>query len=138
MYKRQVTVSPKRADKGDTIKITVEPEEGYEIDKIKAFDEDDEEIKLTEKADNKFTFKMPASDVDVEVSFKEKENKEEDKHVMPFIDVPANIWYRNAVQYVYCLLYTSFGTSETGGAWLSSARVVRCWVKSRNERNPYL
>lgn len=97
----EVTVSPKRADKGDTIKITVEPEEGYEIDKIKAFDEDDEEIKLTEKADNKFTFKMPASDVDVEVSFKEKENKEEDKHVMPFIDVPANIWYRNAVQYVY-------------------------------------
>src|SRR3712207_8959226 len=26
--------------------------------------------------------------------------------------------------------------SCTGGAWLSSARVVRCWVKSRNERNP--
>ncbi len=26
---------------------------------------------------------------------------------------------------------------DTGGAWLSSARVVRCWVKSRNERNPY-
>ena len=31
-----------------------------------------------------------------------------------------------------------FGASKTGGAWLSSARVVRCWVKSRNERNPYL
>ena len=29
-----------------------------------------------------------------------------------------------------------FGDRETGGAWLSSARVVRCWVKSRNERNP--
>ena len=25
---------------------------------------------------------------------------------------------------------------ETGGAWLSSARVVRCLVKSNNERNP--
>ncbi len=25
----------------------------------------------------------------------------------------------------------------TGGAWLSTARVVRCWVKSRNERNPH-
>ncbi len=24
-----------------------------------------------------------------------------------------------------------------GAAWLSSARVVRCWVKFRNERNPY-
>ena len=30
-----------------------------------------------------------------------------------------------------------FGGEKTGGAWLSSARVVRCWVKSRNERNPY-
>ena len=29
-----------------------------------------------------------------------------------------------------------FGNGKTGGAWLSSARVVRCWVKSRNERNP--
>ncbi len=26
---------------------------------------------------------------------------------------------------------------HTGAAWLSSARVVRCWVKSRNERNPH-
>ncbi len=31
----------------------------------------------------------------------------------------------------------AFGNSETGAAWLSSARVVKCWVKSRNERNPY-
>ncbi len=30
-----------------------------------------------------------------------------------------------------------FGRNPTtGGAWPSSARVVRCWVKSRNERNP--
>src|SRR5919202_1987120 len=31
------------------------------------------------------------------------------------------------------------GTREgagTAAAWLSSARAVRCWVKSRNERNP--
>jgi hypothetical protein len=29
------------------------------------------------------------------------------------------------------------GNVVTGVAWPSSARVVRCWVKSRNERNPY-
>ena len=34
------------------------------------------------------------------------------------------------------VMYFPFGASVTGGAWLSSARVVRCWVKSRNERNP--
>ena len=26
---------------------------------------------------------------------------------------------------------------KQGAAWLSSARAVRCWVKSRNERNPW-
>ena len=31
----------------------------------------------------------------------------------------------------------SSGGRCTGAAWLSSARVVRCWVKSRNERNPH-
>ncbi|XLT12002.1 hypothetical protein HN51_057692 [Arachis hypogaea] len=30
----------------------------------------------------------------------------------------------------------AFGNADTGGAWLSSACAVRCWVKSRNERNP--
>ncbi len=30
------------------------------------------------------------------------------------------------------------GSSYVGAAWLSSARVVRCRVKSINERNPYL
>ena len=34
-------------------------------------------------------------------------------------------------------LFSSAG-GNTGAAWLSSARVVRCWVKSRNERNPRL
>ena len=32
-------------------------------------------------------------------------------------------------------LFSSAGY-HTGAAWLSSARAVRCWVKSRNERNP--
>ena len=32
---------------------------------------------------------------------------------------------------------TSLRGWQDGAAWLSSARAVRCWVKSRNERNPY-
>ncbi|MCI17613.1 Ycf68 protein, partial [Trifolium medium] len=28
---------------------------------------------------------------------------------------------------------SAFGNMDKGGAWLSSAHVVRCWVKSRNE-----
>ncbi len=31
-----------------------------------------------------------------------------------------------------------FGNWNTGGVWLSSVCVVRCWVKFCNERNPRL
>jgi hypothetical protein len=34
-------------------------------------------------------------------------------------------------------LFCSNTSGKLGVAWPSSARVVRCWVKSRNERNPY-
>ena len=33
-------------------------------------------------------------------------------------------------------LFLAIDTKQ-GAAWLSSARAVRCWVKSRNERNPH-
>ncbi len=44
-------------------------------------------------------------------------------------------WARTAGQRRWKHLYPARGSSR-GAAWLSSARVVRCWVKSRNERNP--
>ena len=45
---------------------------------------------------------------------------------------PLTWWSRIAEM----LSFSSAGP-HTGVAWLSSARVVRCWVKSRNERNPH-
>lgn len=30
----------------------------------------------------------------------------------------------------------AFGNADKGGACLLSARAMRCWVKSRNKRNP--
>ena len=44
-------------------------------------------------------------------------------------------WARTAGQRRWKHRYPARGSSR-GAAWLSSARVVRCWVKSRNERNP--
>ncbi len=34
-------------------------------------------------------------------------------------------------------IWLPFGAGALGAARLSSARAVRCWVKSSNERNPY-
>src|SRR3954451_24156504 len=49
----------------------------------------------------------------------------------PYQPLTWDVWVREIGS------FSSAGV-HTGAAWLSSARVVRCWVKSRNERNPHL
>ena len=89
----KVTVSPSRADKGDTVTITVKPDTGDELDELTVTDKDGDEIKLTEKDDNKFTFKMPGSKVTVEASFKLIETEPEN----PFTDISKSDYFYDAV-----------------------------------------
>ena len=88
-----VSVSPKRAEKGDTVTITVKPDTGYELDELTVTDKNGDEIKLTEKDDNKFTFKMPGSKVTVETSFKLIETEPEN----PFTDISKSDYFYDAV-----------------------------------------
>ena len=104
-----IKVSDSKAQKGDTVTITVTPDEGYELDKLAVYDEDGDKIDLKDKGDGKFTFEMPKGDVEIEVSFAllEDETVKAD-----FADVAADAWYADAVQYVYENGMMS-GTSET-------------------------
>ncbi len=93
-----VTVSPKRAEKGDTVTITVKPDKGYELDELIVTDSKGNELDLREKGDNKFTFKMPGSKVTVEATFRAVEEIPEKPEVVnPFVDVNENAYYHDAV-----------------------------------------
>ena len=92
-----VTVSPKRAEKGDTVTITVKPNEGYELEKLVVTGKNGGEIKLTNEGGGKYTFKMPASRAEIEASFA----KIEAEPKLPFADVSSGDWYYDAVVYVY-------------------------------------
>lgn len=92
-----VTVSPKRAEKGDTVTITVKPNEGYELNKLVVTGKNGGEIKLTNEGGGKYTFKMPASRVEIEASFAKIETEPK----LPFADVSSGDWYYDAVVYVY-------------------------------------
>ena len=89
-----VKVSPRNAEKGETVTITVTPDDGYELDQLTVTDRKGNELDLTEKAGGKFTFKMPASRVEIEVSFKLVETEPE---APVFADVPADAYYADAV-----------------------------------------
>lgn len=91
----KVTVTPGRADKGDTVTIRVTPDEGYELDKLVVTDKNGENVKLISKGDGKYTFTMPGSQVTVEASFIKNDVGPADT----FVDVPVGAWYYNAVGY---------------------------------------
>ena len=91
-----VEVSPTRASKGSTVTVTVKPDEGYELDELTVTDKNGDSVKLTDKGDGKYTFKMPASKVTVEAVFTAAKVEG-----LPFTDVTSGDWFYDAVAYVY-------------------------------------
>ncbi len=87
-----VRVSPSRAGYGTTVAITVEAEDGYELDRLTVLDGSGNEIELTKVSDTKYTFRMPRGRVTVEAAFTERAEES-----LVFTDVPAGAYYRDAV-----------------------------------------
>ena len=96
-----VTVSPKKAEDGDKVTITVDPDKGYVVDAVVVTDKDGDKITVTKKSATKYTFTMPKSRVDVKVTFKAEQTEPEQPSEMPFVDVVKDAWYYPAVEYVY-------------------------------------
>ena len=95
-----VKVSPARASRGQTVTITVTPDEGYELDTLTVTDADGKAVELTDKGDGKFTFTMPRGKVSISASFKAVE-EEPQPSGLPFTDVAEGAWYYDAVSYAY-------------------------------------
>lgn len=107
----KLTVSDKRAKKGDTVTITTSPDDGYALDTVTVKDEKGKEIKLTDLGNGKFSFTMPDSKITIDAQFVEKTD-EIPVVVNPFADVKESDWFYNDVMYVYSKGIMS-GTGET-------------------------
>lgn len=92
-----VNASPSNAEKGASITITLSPDKGYKLDKLTVTDGSGKTVSTVKKSDTVYTFTMPASAVNVGVSYvKATETPSETK----FNDVSANDWFASAVDYV--------------------------------------
>ena len=94
----RVTASAAQAAQGQKITLTVLPNTGYALNALTAVDGSGKTIALTELGGDQYAFTMPASTVTVTADF---EAETPVAPQMPFTDVPAGIWYFDAVQYVY-------------------------------------
>lgn len=92
-----VNASPSSAEKGASITITLSPDKGYKLDKLTVTDGSGKMVSTVKKSDTVYTFTMPASAVNVGVSYvKADETPSKTK----FNDVSANDWFASAVDYV--------------------------------------
>ena len=88
-----VTVSPRSAEKGDSVTITVKPDRGYQLDDLAVTDKNGKELKLTDKGNGKYIFTMPSGKVKINATFtKEAEPS-------PFSDVSTSAYYYEAVKW---------------------------------------
>ena len=89
-----VTVRPTGAKEGETVTLSVAPDAGYALSAITAKDARNREVSLSRDGLNRYTFPMPASDVEVSASFVQGGG-------LPFLDVAPGDWCYDAVRYVF-------------------------------------
>ena len=86
-----VTASPAAARQGATVTLTVTPEEGYAVDEIIVTDFFGSRVDVTRNIDGTYSFVMPYSQVEVDVTFTRTEEPTR------FTDVPEGAYYYDAV-----------------------------------------
>ena len=88
-----VTANRRYAERGDTVTITVKPDDGFKLDDLTVTDKNGKELKLTDRGNGKYTFTMPAGKVEINAAFvKEVE-------ISPFSDVSTSAYYYEAVKW---------------------------------------
>ncbi len=102
----QVTIDPERAKRGDTVTITAKPESGYELGQLTVKDKSGNAVAVKKFGDGKYTFTMPASPVEVQVTFERVPSPS-----ASFADIPADAYYAKAVAWAVEKGITS-GTGE--------------------------
>ncbi len=100
-----VEVSAARAEAGATVTVYATPKEGYVLESISAVTAAGAAVDLTEVGQGRYSFVMPAAAVTIEASFvqaaDDEPQKPQEPESLPFVDVPANMWYYGAVSYAY-------------------------------------
>ena len=117
----EIRVSPSRASRGQTVTITVDPDEGYELDELVVLDSDGDEIDVKRVNSTRYTFEMPRGAVTVEASFA-RETVE-----TTFDDVGTDYWAYDEIEWAYDSGYMN-GTSASTFAPGSSISRQQVWM----------
>lgn len=121
----EVKSSHSRASQGTTVTLTVTPDEGYELASLTITKNNGDEVKFTDKGNNKFEFVMPVGSVSVKAIFRCTGSELcPSRHLT---DVLLKAWYHEAVDYVveHGIMTGTSATSFEPNTTLSRAMVAQ-------------
>lgn len=90
-----ITTNVNSADRGDVVRIYVDPDTGYVLDELKVYTGTNyrTSVKVTYVNDSTYRFTMPGDDVYITATFK--------ANGMPFVDVRRTQWFYDSIYYVW-------------------------------------
>ena len=89
----KIAVSPRYAERGERVTVTVTPDEGCELESLTVIDSRGDKLTLTDLGNGRYRFTMPARRVEVKASFVKS------VEVSPFSDVSTTAYYYEAVKW---------------------------------------
>lgn len=132
-----ISVSPSRAERGDTVTITIDPDEGYELDSLTVRDSSGDRISVERQSDTRYTFEMPSGRVTVDATFTEvAETPETPDQIGSFTDVDTDDWFADAVQYMLDNGMMNGVTDTTFGPGTTTTRGMIVTILYRLEGEP--
>lgn len=69
----EISVTPAKAEAGETVTIKATPDSGYQLDKMTVKDKNNSTVKLKKVDENEYTFTMPVGKVSVDATFVQKD-----------------------------------------------------------------
>ena len=89
----KIAVSPRYAERGERVTVTLTPDEGFELESLIVTDSRGNELTLTDLGNGRYRFMMPARRVEVKASFVKS------VEVSPFADVAIDAYCYEAVKW---------------------------------------
>lgn len=133
-----VAVSPRSAERGKRVTISVYPSDGYILDTLEVSDARGQEVPLHDAGGGAYSFTMPTSNITIAVTFKRAADDAApavpdipetvpNPAPMPFTDVYSGDWFYDGVDYVWTHLLMS-GVSSTQFAPGETASRAMIWT----------
>lgn len=80
------------------VTLTTTPAEGFSLEELTVTPAKGEKLVLTDAGDGKYTFRMPAANVEVSAKFRQTEPT---RPPMAFVDVSESDWFHDAAKFIY-------------------------------------